>query len=262
MIYHLLALVSLFSPVPPGVGRIASGVRYGNERRHLLDIYAPAGRSGPLPVIYFLYGGSWSMGARGYYAFAARALSAAGFVVVVADYRLVPRVEYPRFLDDCALALEWTIGNIGTYGGDQQRIAVLGHSAGAYNAIMTILRSRVSGDNIRAMAGLSGPYDFYPFDGPISLRVFGAVGEPKATQPINLVREGLPPAFLAHGDLDDLVMPRNTVALAERLRIAGNVVVEKHYAGVTHPGTLLQLGAWGRRGAVYDDLVAFLTAHV
>ena len=53
------------------------------------------------------------------------------------------------------------------------------------------------------------------------------------------------------------------VALAKGLRAAGNSVVEMHYAGLGHAGTLLALGAWGRnRGPVLRDTIAFLKAHL
>lgn len=256
MIYHLLAIVSLLSPAPVGV-RVRRGLSYGDSPRHRLDIYSPAKMSGRLPVICFFYGGSWSMGERGYFAFVARCLAAAGYLVVVPDYRLVPRVEYPGFVVDCARALRWVADHIGAHGGDVERMAAIGHSAGAYNMMMAVL-GQGDGPKLRALAGLSGPYDFYPFDGPISLRVFGAVRAPRATQPVNNVRSGLPPVFLAHGDADDLVSPRNSVALAAAWRANGNNVTEKHYPGVSHAGTLLQLGAWGRPGPVHADLLAFL----
>ena len=116
---------------------------------------------------------------------------------------------------------------------------------------------------VKAFIGLSGPYDFYPFDVPVSLRTFGAVLDPKGTQPVHLVRPGLPPVLLLTGARDTLVQPRNTVALAARLRETGNSVIETHYPGLGHAGTLLALGAWGRhRGPVLKDTIAFLRAHL
>lgn len=265
--YWLLAVLNLLTPKAPGSHRVARAVPYGPDKRQVLDIYAPRSGAGPWPVIYFVYGGSWNMGDRRYYEFAGRALAAAGFVVVLVDYRLVPEVEYPVFLEDCAAGLAWTAAHIADHGGSPERIALMGHSAGAYNAVMLILAERLLTADLRArigaFVGLSGPYDFYPFDVAVSLRTFGAVADPKSTQPVHLTRPGLPPMFLAHGDADTLVQPRNTVALAARLRAAGNRVVETHYRGVTHPGTLLALGYYGRRKApVLADTVAFLKSHL
>ncbi len=265
--YALLALINFLTRKASGSHRVARGLHYGPDPRQVLDIYAPRAGAGPSPVIYFVYGGSWYLGERGYYEFAGRALAAAGFVVVVVDYRLVPQVEYPAFLEDCAAGLGWTAAHIGEYGGDPDRVALMGHSAGAYNSVMLILAERylapALASRVKAFVGLSGPYDFYPFDVAVSLRTFGAVADPKSTQPVNLTRPGLPPMLLLHGDADKLVYPRNTVALAARLREAGDSVVEKHYPGIGHPGTLLALGSFGRRRApILGDVVAFLKAHL
>jgi len=266
--YALLGLLNFLMPKPWGSRRVARHIPYGSHKRQTLDIYAPRAGKGPWPVVYFVYGGSWSMGERGYYGFAGRALAALGYVVVVVDYRLVPEVEFPAFLDDCTDGFAWTVAHIGEYGGDPMRIALMGHSAGAYNAGMLIfgqrfLPARGLAHHVRAFVGLSGPDDFFPFDVPVSIRAFGAVADPKSTQPVNLAREGLPPAFLATGDADTLVYPRNTVALAKALRAVGREVVEKHYPGIGHAGTLLALGLFGRhRAPVLADVAAFLQAHL
>jgi acetyl esterase/lipase len=266
--YSLLALLNLLSPKERGSRRVARAVPYGAHPRQTVDIYAPRSGSGPWPVIYFVYGGSWNLGDRRFYEFAGRALAAAGFVVVVPDYRLVPEVEYPAFLEDCAAGFAWTVEQIAQHRGDPHRIALMGHSAGAYNAVMLLLSPPLLprmglADRVKAFVGLSGPYDFYPFDVAVSLRAFAAAPDPRATQPVNLARRGLPPMFLATGDADRLVYPRNTVALARVLRQAGGIVVEKHYPGIGHAGSLLALGAFGRhRAPVLADAVAFLRQHL
>jgi acetyl esterase/lipase len=266
--YFLLGFINFLSPKEFASRRVAHGLSYGPHRRQRLDIYAPRSGSGPWPVIYFVYGGAWYQGHRGYYEFAARALAALGYVVVVVDYRLVPEVEYPTFLDDGAAGFAWTVEHITGCGGDPSRIALMGHSAGAYNAVMLLLAQRYLpamglADRVKAFVGLSGPYDFYPFDVSVSIRAFGAAADPRSTQPVNHVRPGLPPMFLATGDADTLVRPRNTVALAAKLREAGNPAVETHYPGITHPGTLLALGKLVRhRAPVLADVAAFLRANL
>lgn len=266
--YSLLALLNFLMPKERGSRRIARAVPYGPHPRQALDIYAPTEGAGPWPMIYFVYGGSWNLGNRRYYEFVGRALAAAGFVVVVTEYRLVPEIEYPVFLEDCALGFAHIVQHAAEYGGDPGRVALMGHSAGAYNAAMLLLSDRLLprmglAQHVRALVGLSGPYDFYPFDVAVTLRTFAAVADPRSTQPVNLVRPSLPPVFLGHGAADTLVYPRNTVALAAKLREAGGEVVEKHYPAIGHAGTLLTLGAFSRRKApILADIVAFLKSHL
>lgn len=267
MALSILSVINFVIPKDRGSRRVAHDVPYGPVARQHLDIYAPR-EPGCYPVVMFIYGGSWADGSRSAYSFVGRALAAQGFVTVIADYRLLPEVEYPDFLSDCALAVEWVAGNISGFGGDPQRMALMGHSAGAYNAAMLALDPRYLADQglldrVKCVVGLSGPYDFFPFDGPITLRTFGAVADPQSTQPVNHIGEHSPPMFLATGDKDTLVYPRNTVALATRLRDAGVAVEERHYAELGHPGTLMTLSLLLRnRAPVFADVVAFLKAQL
>ena len=89
------------------VETVAEGVAFGADPRQRLDVHAPRGAANA-PVLVFFYGGSWSSGRRQDYRFAGRALAAQGFVTVVPDYRLVPQVRFPAFLEDGAAALAWT----------------------------------------------------------------------------------------------------------------------------------------------------------
>jgi acetyl esterase/lipase len=240
-------IISTLVPKDRGAQRIAQGLAYGPEQRQRLDVYAPRRPSAaPLPVIVFFYGGAWSDGERGHYAFAARALAALGCVVVVPDYRLVPEVEYPDFLCDCAAAVRWVAASIGAYGGDPGRLVLAGHSAGAYNAAMLTLDPSWIGDAtiqrlIAGAIGLSGPYDFHPFDGPISRRVFGQAEDPQGTQPINHVDASSPPMLLISGGRDQLVLPRNSERLGAALNAAGVVARVHIYPKLAHGETLLAL---------------------
>ena len=268
MAISILRIINFLSPKDRRSRLVAADVPYGSDARQKLDIYAPTEASGSLPVVFFIYGGSWSDGDRHNYRFAGRALAAQGFVCVIADYRLVPHIEYPQFLEDCAQAFHWVVDNIAGHGGDPGRIALMGHSAGAYNAIMLALDPRYLTQagllsHVRCCIGLSGPYDFFPFDGPISLRVFGAVREPRMTQAINHVGPDAPPMFLGSGDKDTLVYPRNSMALAAKLRKAGVLVEEVHYPSLTHPGPLMAMGRPGRWLApVLSDVARFLHARL
>ena len=268
MAFSILSIINAFSLKDASSRRLERDVPYGTAARQKLDIYAPKRMDGPVPVVFFIYGGSWMDGSRHHYGFVGRALAALGYVTVIADYRVLPEVEYPGFLDDGAAAVQWVVEHIAGYGGDPNRMALMGHSAGAYNALMLGLEPSYLAkcgilSRVRCMVGLSGPYDFFPFDGPITLRTFGAVREPLGTQPINHVTKDVPPTFLGSGDKDTLVYPRNSAALAKKLHEAGVTVVEKHYPRLGHPGPLMALGRPARGLApVLADIAAFLRQYL
>ena len=136
---ELLSTLNKFVPGDGGAHRVAEGVSFAPDRGLKLDVWSPRRAGHPLPVVIFLYGGGWVAGSRGGYAFAGSAYAGQGFVTVVPDYRLVPAVRFPAFVEDGALAVKWTRDNIARFGGDPDRIALAGHSAGSYNAAMLAL---------------------------------------------------------------------------------------------------------------------------
>ena len=244
--------------------RVARDVAFGPDPRQRLDVYAPVGVSSPLPVVVFFYGGSWANGARSDYAFVGRSLAQAGFLAVVPDYRLVPQVRFPAFVEDGAAATACVRAHAAGWGGDAERIALAGHSAGAYIAAMLALDARFlrragAPGPVKAWAGLSGPYDFYPFDVKAAQDAFGAFADPMATQPITFARGDAPPAFLAHGSADTVVRPRNSLRLAARLQAAGAAVEPHLYPGLDHKDLLLALTRSFRgKAPLRAEMTAFL----
>lgn len=250
--------------------RVAVAVPYGSDARQKLDIWAPR-HSAPgakMPVVVFFYGGGWNEGSRSDYGFAGAAYASKGFIAVVPDYRLVPQVRFPAFVEDGAGAVRWVRDNIGRYGGDPKRISVAGHSAGAYIAGMLALDPHYVRDAgadpkvIRAAALLAGPYDFYPFTESRGRAAFGAWPKPAATQPINFVTRDAPPIFLAHGTADRIVQPRNSKRLAERLQGAGDAVELRLYPGASHVDLASSLSRPFRsRTPVLAESADFLLNH-
>ena len=246
-----------------GTVKVGDGIAYADGPRHKLDVYAPAARGALAPVVFFIYGGGWSRGERYEYQFVGQALASRGFVVVIADYRLVPEVTYPGFLEDSANALAWVQDNIASYGGDPSRLFLAGHSAGAYNATMlaldpSFLREYGVTMPILAVAALSGPFDFYPFEYGEVREAFGKAPNPQGTQPINLVTSETPPMYLATGTTDPIVRMQNTERFAQKLKDSGVWVTTRYYDGFGHMEPVLALGAmWRWRMPVLDDMVAF-----
>ncbi|QNM84013.1 alpha/beta hydrolase [Sphingomonas sabuli] len=246
-----------------------SGIPFGDDPRLKLDVWAPnRAPAEPLPVVVFFYGGGWAMGDRAEYGFAGRALAARGFVCVIPDYRLVPNVRFPAFVEDGARAMKWVADNIAGYGGDPSRVAVSGHSAGSYIAAMLALDPHFLRDAgadpklIRAAALLSGPYDFYPFTENRGRDALANWPRPQETQPITFARKDAPPMLLMHGTADTVVQPRNSRALAAALTKAGAVAETRFYEGKSHIDTIKSLSPLFRGSTpALDDMIAFLARY-
>ena len=246
---------------------VVSDARFGPDPAQRIDVIAPE-TPGPHPVLVFIHGGGWHSGAPGEYAFIGRHFARAGYVVVLPGYRLGEAGRYPHMLEDSAAALAWVQVNAARLGGDPQRVFVMGHSAGAYNAVMLALdgqwlaRAGVAPGFIKGVVGLSGPYDFYPFTSDSARNAFGHVADPRITQPINHVRAPAPPMLLLTGDADETVKMRNSKVLAEALTTAGQPTVPVVLAGVDHAGPVLKLAApFIRDRRVIDPVLQFLAAH-
>lgn len=246
-----------------------SDLAYGPDPRNKLDVYTPKDAAPDAPVVVFFYGGSWTSGSRGDYAFVGEALASRGIVAVLADYRLYPQVHYQGLLQDSAQAVVWTREHIRQFGGDPAKLYVMGHSAGAYNAAMLALDPQwlaaagATPSIIKGWIGLAGPYDFLPIEDAEVKPVFYFPNSPPHSQPINHVSAASPPALLIASADDTEVNPRrNTGGMASRLRAQGVSVREVYFSRTSHRTLVGALARPLRSLApVLEEVVAFIHAQ-
>jgi acetyl esterase/lipase len=218
-------------------------------------------------VLVFFYGGSWQSGDRRNYRFVGESFSAAGFVTIIPDYRLYPSVRFPAFIDDGAHAVRWAAEHARDYGGDPERIFLMGHSAGAHIAALLTLDERylekagAPKGVIRATVGLAGPYQFRSVSRAIRA-VFDGSQAWSTTQPIHFVDGDEPPMLLLSGALDDVVDPRSASQLASRIREKGGWVRHVVYPALGHIGIVTALApGFEGRAPVMRDSVNFFRLH-
>jgi acetyl esterase/lipase len=238
-------------------------IAYGPGERHGLDVYVPRGAHDNA-VIVFWYGGTWTSGSKDKYRFVGAALASEGMVVVVPDYRLYPKVRFPAFVEDAAEALVWVHQHAREFGGDPQRIFVMGHSAGAHQAAMLAYDARwlqrAGGDRrwIRGLIGLSGPYWLTP-NSDLLYAIFAAPYTPADWQPGRFVDGAAPPSALFHGSADMVVVPEHAIALDAALRKAGVPSELELYPRLGHVDTLAALSLPARRRApLVSQIKAFI----
>ena len=262
---RLLSIADGIAGGGKGVQRTGSAVAFGSNGQ-ALDVWAPAaGSETPRPVVVFFHGGGWVKGDRDAYAFAGRAFASRGYVVVIPDYRKVPDALFPTFIEDGADVVAWTYENIEDFGGDPERIALAGHSAGAHTAVTLALDPRwlrgraLDAKTVKAVIGLSGPYDFYPFDKKRSIDAMSHWPTPRDTQPIAWARADAPPMLLVTSSEDTVVRPYNTENLTAKLRGLGARVEMENYEGLSHEGVVMALSKPFRgKAPVLKRSVAFL----
>jgi acetyl esterase len=125
------ALMGPLAPTtPPPSVTIAKDVAYGDDPLQKMDIYTPANARGR-PIVVFFHGGGFVREDKGSYGNVPSYLSAHGLVAVNANYRLAPKVVWPAESQDVGTVVAFLKAHAKDYGGNAQRIFLVGHSAGA-----------------------------------------------------------------------------------------------------------------------------------
>lgn len=243
-------------------------------------IYVPNGDApaGGRPVVVYYHGGGWTIGnVDGYDAFTRMLCAETDAVVVSVDYRLAPEHPHPAAADDAFVALQWVAANAASFGGDAQRIAVAGDSAGGNLSAVVALDARDAGGPDVCFQALLYPVTDCRDDRPsyldnatgyflerTSMQFFFdaytvRAGIDPTTPRVSPLRAashaGVAPALVITAEFDPLRDEGNDYAAA--LAAAGVEVEHRQYDGMIHgfvgmPGIL----AGGRAGL--DQVVGAL----
>ena len=145
-----------------------------NERQ-TLDVYAPENAKG-LPVIFWIHGGGWQTGDKSEVQVKPKAFVDKGYVFVSTNYRLLPKVDMGTIVRDIAKSIHWVHDHIAEYGGDPNRILVMGHSAGAQLAALICTDDRYLKAEGLTLAGIKGcvPVDGDTYDVPLIIKTAAA----------------------------------------------------------------------------------------
>ena len=229
---------------PRDVRRIAN-LRYGEHRRHRLDVYHRRDRPAGGPVLLYLHGGGYYSGSKHHEGRALlHDLAQRGWVCVSATYRLRPRADFEDHLADARAALAWTREHASEHGGDPSTLVMAGSSAGAH---LTSLLAVEDDTPLSAAICLYGYYGRY----------YGRTAdEAVPSTPFALPAAGAPPVFIAHGDHDTWTSASDARRLTAKLRReSGGPVVGLELPGGQHGFDLVR--SW-RYSAVLDGIHAFL----
>ena len=244
-IYHsttILTFVMNATRSPFGYVHHAN-VQYGDKPAHRLDVYVPEAAE-HAPVVIFWHGGMWKQGSKDDVQFVGAALARLGYVTVIPNYRLYPRVRFPAFVDDGARAVAWVRKEIASLDGDPDAVFLMGHSAGAYIATMLAFDGRYlhehgeSSNCIRGVIGMAGPYTL---ERPAVFleSIFAKFGS--GWRPIDAASTAAPPTLLLHGEADNIVWVDEAKTMAGQLGRHGIPVDLRIYPNRSHYDVLL---AW------------------
>ena len=231
-----------------GVG-VSKDILYGAEPLQDLDIYYPKPLAQAMktnttikqeyPMVVFVHGGSWESGNKEEYAFVGQSLAQAGYVTAVINYRKAPEHVYPDYVEDTAQAIAWSYKNAKRFHANPERFAVVGHSAGAFNAVAAVANEDflkpygIKPRDITAVIGIAGPYS-YDFRKFSSVTAFAADATPDEVMPDRQIKGQQPPYLLLTAEKDKVVYATNTIKMTQALKAAGVTVQTSEIAGASH----------------------------
>jgi acetyl esterase/lipase len=172
----LAATRDLYLPLLKGLDwggiRLISDIQYGEDAEgNLLDVHVPESKpSAPVPVVLFFHGGGFVEGHKNtegdlVFGNVGNYFAANGMIGVNATYRLAPAATWPAGARDVGAAVAWARANIAEYGGDPERIYVIGHSAGSSHVATFALHKDLQPAGGHGAAGvilMSGAYAINP----------------------------------------------------------------------------------------------------
>lgn len=224
-----------------------------------LDIYWPEQGNGPFPVIVSIHGGAFMGGDKRDVQITPmlKALKR-GYCVVGVNYRMSGEAKFPALVHDIKAAIRWIRANAGSYLFDPNKIATWGGSAGGYQSLMAGVSTGVpelddlslgnadQSSHVQAVVDWFGPTDFLKMDEQLAESGLAHGNEedhngsnspeslllgkkitliPKlvrSANPETYIHPNVPPFFIQHGKVDDIVPHQQSVNFAARVReIAG-----------------------------------------
>ncbi|XP_022143361.1 isoprenylcysteine alpha-carbonyl methylesterase ICME isoform X3 [Momordica charantia] len=226
--------------------QVRRDIIYGDQPRNSLDLYLPRNTDKKRPVVIFVSGGAWIIGNKAWGALLGLQLAERDIIVASIDYRNFPQATISDMVKDVSKGVSFVCNNIADYGGDPNRIFLMGQSAGAHISVCALLEQAIKeagkGDSvdwsvcqIKSYFGLSGGYNLLKlidhFDGRGLYRSL----------------------FLS-------IMEDASESFAETLGKAGAQADLFLYEGKTHTDLFLQDPFRGGNYELFDDIVAILHA--
>jgi acetyl esterase len=182
--------------------------KYGADERHRLDVYQPEKKATvPTPVLVFVHGGGFVRGDKGEFSNLGTYFARRGVVTVTMNYRFAPKNKWPSGGEDIAAVLAWIRQNGEKYGGDVNRVFLMGTSAGAAHVATYTFFENVQikgGDGVAGAILFSGPtYDTSRLDPQKDTAYYGDdASKYPAMSVINHLGGRKIPVFIVVAELD------------------------------------------------------------
>ncbi len=253
------------------------------KRKLIARVYQPQG-TGPFPMLIDLHGGAWARKDRYANEPMARAIAAAGMLVISPDMRLSGEAPYPACVQDAHYAIRWAKHHAGEWNGDIANCGLLGSSSGGHAAQLIAMHPhdpRYAAIPLPAAPQLDATVAYVATRSPISNPVARrAQAEKKGNaemmkksdtffNPPAAIHDGNPqemlergekvimlPMLIMQGGLDDNVIPPIQEKFAATYRAAGGECQLEIFEGCEHEWTAVPSPAADRAHAMVMAFIA------
>lgn len=248
----------LYADVPntyrPSELETTADIAYGTHTRQKLDVHVDTRRRGETlqPVVMYFHGGGYTRGAKENSRNVAEHFASIGLVGVSGTYRLAPEINWPDGANDIAAAIQWVSDNIEQYGGDPDRIFVIGKSAGGGHVANYAFRPEVLNGEYAEAAGiviistspLANTVAYFGADDLEQKQIFG-----------NISRTSIP-VMLTSSEFDDDGRAAEILQLAYELSERGVLPRLRQLPGHNHYSPNISIGTSDR--ILSDEILDFV----
>lgn len=148
-------------------------VAYGTDAKQKIDVYLPANRTSNTGIIILVHGGSFIGGDKAEMSVQAKYLTTVGYAVINVNYRLVngselltqanpsrieSTVKVKDQVTDMSAIVDFVIANANEWVVNENRIVMIGHSAGGSLALLYSYDKRNT-KKVKAVSNLAGALD-------------------------------------------------------------------------------------------------------
>ncbi|KFK37704.1 hypothetical protein AALP_AA3G018000 [Arabis alpina] len=277
-----VAYLYFFSP------QVKRSIVYGDQPRNRLDLYLPPTSDGLKPVVIFVTGGAWIIGYKAWGSLLGLQLAERDIIVACLDYRNFPQGTISDMVGDVSHGISFVCKNISAFGGDPNRIYLMGQSAGAHISSCALIEQAIkesrgesiswSVSQIKAYFGLSGGYNLFKLvehfhnrglyrsiflsimEGKGSLEKFSPgvrLKDPRVKKAASLLHH----IVLFHGSADYSIPPEASKTFADALRaveVKTDIII---YEGKSHTDLFLQDPLRGGKDELFDHIVSMIHAE-
>ena len=260
------------APATATAPKVHGDVSYGSTAAHQLDVYRPeptdTSPAGGAPVLVVVHGGAWQHGDKAMPAVVDNKVThwvPRGYVVVSVNYRLDPPDPLQQ-AEDVAQALAFVQTHATDWGGDGERVVLLGHSSGAHLVSLLASDPTIATDQgarpwLGTVALDSAAFDVERIMKRRHFRFYDRVFRNdeqywRRASPLHRLQAAPGPMFIVCSSERRASCPQARAFAAKAKTLGGRVTVLP--VSLPHRDVNAQLGARGSYTAAVDDFLQSL----